>query len=241
MDIVKNISATGFINDLNNSLQNLSLLNHSFYQAWNRGELSKKTLQVYAREYYHHVAAFPRYISQIHALCDDIGARQVLLENLNDEEQGADNHPELWMRFAEGIGADRESFTKEPEFEKTRELVDGYFDLVKADYATGLGTLYAYERQTPEVSKSKIDGLVEHYNISDERTLKFFAAHQKYDVEHTEELVGLIEKLSPQDQEKAAEGAIKGAKLLWGFLDGMMEYHASQQQPNTQGQQAYAC
>ena len=29
-------------------------------------------------EYYHHVSAFPRYISQIHTLCDDILSRQVL-------------------------------------------------------------------------------------------------------------------------------------------------------------------
>ena len=36
-----------------------------FYKAWNKGELSKTTLQTYAQEYYHHVAAFPRYLSAI--------------------------------------------------------------------------------------------------------------------------------------------------------------------------------
>ncbi|CAF3786786.1 unnamed protein product [Rotaria magnacalcarata] len=208
--------------NLNRLLEKLHLLNHPFYKAWNEGKLTHESLQLYAQEYYHHVAAFPRYISQIHALCPDISARQILLENLIDEEQGADNHPELWIRFAEGFGVKREEIKQPPELQKTTELVDGYFDLVKADYATGLGALYAYERQTPEVSKSKIDGLKKHYAVSDEKTLQFFSVHEKTDEWHTEELAGLIEKLSETDQEKVLQGATKGAKLLWSFLDGMI-------------------
>jgi pyrroloquinoline-quinone synthase len=57
-------------------------------------------LQIYAQEYYGHVSAFPRYISSIHSLCEKIEDRQVLLENLIDEEQGSENHPELWMQFS---------------------------------------------------------------------------------------------------------------------------------------------
>jgi len=38
------------------------LLKHPFYLAWTRGELSKEALTDYARQYYHHVAAFPTYL-----------------------------------------------------------------------------------------------------------------------------------------------------------------------------------
>ncbi|GIS54804.1 hypothetical protein Ct9H90mP29_18460 [bacterium] len=31
----------------------------------------------------------------------------MLLDNLIDEERGSENHPELWMRFAEGMGNSR--------------------------------------------------------------------------------------------------------------------------------------
>ena len=55
-------------------------------------------------KYYAHVSNFPIYISATHSRCDDIKVRQLLLENLNDEEKGEENHPELWMRFAEGLG-----------------------------------------------------------------------------------------------------------------------------------------
>lgn len=208
---------------LNVQLEDLHLLKHPFYKMWNEGTLDKDTLKFYAKEYYHHVAAFPRYISNIHTNCADIKARQVLLENLVDEEQGENNHPELWLRFAEGLGETRTKTKSPAELHTTKELVDGYFDLVKEDYATGLGALYAYERQTPEVAKSKIDGLKKHYAINDKKTLEFFTVHMQADEWHTQEIADLIEQLDDSSKERAAMGAKKGAELLWKFLDGIME------------------
>src|SRR3954447_7013530 len=94
------------------------LLTHPFYQAWTRGELSKDALQDYARQYYHHVAAFPTYLSAVHAKCDDQPTRKQILSNLIDEEAGDPNHPELWLKFAESLGTSREEICateKEPE------------------------------------------------------------------------------------------------------------------------------
>jgi len=100
------------------------LLNHPFHLAWTRGELSKEALADYAKQYYHHVAAFPTYLSAVHARCDDQSTRKRLLGNLIDEEAGSPNHPELWLKFAEGLGisrADVRNASKEPE---TKNLID---------------------------------------------------------------------------------------------------------------------
>src|ERR1043166_7524241 len=80
------------------------LLKHPFYLAWARGALSRDALADYARQYYHHVAAFPTYLSAVHAKCEDQATRKQLLNNLIDEEAGSPSHPELWLRFAEGLG-----------------------------------------------------------------------------------------------------------------------------------------
>ena len=213
-----------FLEKLHQELDQYHLLKHDFYQAWNRGELSIDTLKIYAKEYYGHVAAFPRYISAIHSLCENIEDRQVLLDNLIDEEQGEENHPELWMRFAEGMGASREE-CKTQELNSTKKLVDEYFDITRSSFASGLGALYAYERQTPEVAKSKVEGLKKFYDISDENTLKFFNVHTVADEWHTEECAKLLDKLSIEDQEIARSGAVRGSKLLWSFLDEMQEIH----------------
>jgi pyrroloquinoline-quinone synthase len=211
-----------FIDTLHKNLEKWHLLKHPFYQAWNEGSLSQDTLIDYAKEYYHHVKAFPRYLSQIHTLCDDLPSRQVLLHNLVDEESGEKNHPELWMQFLEGLAQHR-LVDAHPVKKSTQRLVHGFFKLVKKDYATGLGALYAYERQTPSVAESKMKGLKEHYGIEDSKTVEFFDVHKGADVWHTQELVGLIEKLDTPAKQRVYDGAKNGAKLLWGFLDGMME------------------
>ncbi len=214
-----------FIKILNTELDRWNLLNHPFYKSWNSGDLSHETLQTYAKEYYHHVAAFPRYLSGIHFQCDNLQTRQVLLGNLIEEEQGQENHPELWKQFAKGLGVKASELEEQPKLLETKALVDGYYDLVKSDFSTGLGALYAYERQTPEVSKSKIDGLKAHYGVTDAISLQFFMVHMEADQWHSEECANLIEKLDESSKQKATTGALAGAKFLWNFLSGM-EAHA---------------
>src|SRR5919197_5483420 len=97
----------GWTDQIDAIVEEKHLLKHPFYVAWTEGRLSRPTLRGYAAQYYKHVAAFPRYLSAIHAQTADLETRRHLLDNLIDEERGEENHPELWLRFAEGIGAAR--------------------------------------------------------------------------------------------------------------------------------------
>lgn len=81
-----------------------NLLKHTVYIKWNKGELQSSTLQGYAKEYYHHVRNFPQCLSSLHSLAPSMKERQILLENLVEEDQGEKNHPQLWMNFANGLG-----------------------------------------------------------------------------------------------------------------------------------------
>ena len=99
------------------------LLTHPFYLAWTRGELSVAALADYARQYYHHVAAFPTYLSAVHARCDDQPTRKQLLHNLIDEEAGSPNHPELWLQFAEGLGVSKEDVQSSEKWNETSNLI----------------------------------------------------------------------------------------------------------------------
>ena len=128
------------------------LLTHPFYLAWTRGELSKAALADYARQYYHHVAAFPTYLSAVHAGSDDQPTRRQLLKNLIDEEAGLPNHPELWLQFAEALGVSKEDAQFSEEWTETSNLI-GTFRSVCSEGTTaeGLAALYAYESQAPAV------------------------------------------------------------------------------------------
>ncbi len=214
-----------FIETLREQISDKNLLKHPFYLLWSAGKLDQAILADYAQQYYKHVEAFPRYISLIHSQCDDLEDRQILLENLIEEERGPENHPKLWRDFASSLGINASEISNCTQYAKTKHLVEEFFDLCKASYASGLGALYAYEHQTPAVADSKIKGLKEFYNIDSEQALKFFEVHKGVDEWHSEEVAGLIEKLPAKLKEEASKAAIKAAESLWGFLDGMMEAH----------------
>src|SRR5438105_12926742 len=146
---------TDIIDDIRAIIASRNLLDHPFYQAWQRGELKQDHLRSYAEQYYHHVLAFPQYVSGAHAICPDQGERQELLENLIEEERGDENHPELWLRFAEGVGATRASIIDTEPLPETTRLVDLFRDATsQRSFAEACAALYVYESQVPEVAKT---------------------------------------------------------------------------------------
>ena len=213
-----------FIDKIDNLIEKHHLLNHSFYKAWNAGELPKETIREYAAQYFQHVSLFPRYLSAIHSNCDDIKTRQLLLENLNEEEQGKENHPELWMRFAEGMGNTRKNVNKTVLIEETEELVRIFKKLSKSEkYHIGLAALYCYESMQPEISETKKDGLQKFYNINDEDTLKFFTVHMHADKWHRKVVRNIIKKVadSKSKQNEITNSVKSTLKVLNNFLTGM--------------------
>ncbi len=204
------------------------LLTHPFYLAWTRGELSKAALKDYAAQYYHHVAAFPTYLSAVHAGCDDQPVRRQILANLNDEEAGQPNHPELWLQFADSLGASRaevQSTHKEPE---TCGLINTFRDVCANGSTTdGLAALYAYESQIPSVSESKIDGLKKHYGFEDPKAYEYFTVHIEADREHSAaEREMLSQQVSEENAPSVSASVTRVLDALWEMLSGVCRRHA---------------
>jgi pyrroloquinoline-quinone synthase len=212
------------VKELDLLIAEMSLLKHPFYQQWTAGTLPLTRLRHYAVQYYQHVAAFPRYLSGIHARCDDLPTRQALLENLIEEERGPDNHPDLWLRFAEALGVSRETLISEEAMPATRSLVDTFIHLTHDQpLSVGLAALYAYESQIPAVAEAKIDGLRRFYGITDAEGLRFFSVHREADPHHAHAVAEMVESHSPrpEDQRLALEGGRTALAALWSLLDAV--------------------
>src|ERR1700674_2295003 len=201
------------IASLNSLGAQMSLLKHPFYQQWTAGTLSTERLRNYAIQYYRHVAAFPRYLSALHSRCDDLETRQVLLENLIDEERGAENHPALWLKFAQALGLTRDEVLAAAPLPAANALVAN-FDHLSRDLplSAGLSALYVYESQVAEVATAKIDGLERFYGFSrDVRdvseasadVLKFFTVHRDADPYHAPAVAQLIERYGTRPEDHA--------------------------------------
>ena len=201
-----------------------SMLAHPFYQAWEQGALTREALREYAKQYFHHVEAFPRAVSAVHANCPDAKGRRLLAENLAEEEglgEGKDDHASLWLGFANAMGAD-EGDVRETEINpETRHLIDTFRRLSRRSYASGLAALYAYESQLPAIAKTKIKGLIERYDVTAPAALKFFEVHEVADIEHADVCRELLDALPPEQRAEAHAAACELADALRLFLTGM--------------------
>lgn len=196
------------------------LLNHSFYTKWVAGTLPRQAIQEYARQYYAFESEFPRFLSAIHSRCDDQAARQTILENLWDEEQGEENHAELWLRFAEGMGVPRDQVTGATTNEATRALVATY-RRSSTDVTAGVAAIHAYERQVPAVATAKIDGLREHYGVDDRRTMAFWEVHRVLDEKHAAGEEAIMSDLATREPEVALRATEEALEAWWVFLDAV--------------------
>jgi pyrroloquinoline-quinone synthase len=200
----------------------MSLLKHPFYQEWTAGTLTADRLRNYAVQYYRHVAAFPRYLSGLHARCDDLETRQLLLENLIDEERGPDNHPELWLRFASALGLKRDEVLAASPLPATNALIDTFTHLSRdLPPAAGLAALYVYESQVAEVAAAKIEGLRRFYGVEDDAGVEFFTTHREADPYHADAIARLIERhySNHDDRAVAIEAARAALRAVWDLLN----------------------
>jgi pyrroloquinoline-quinone synthase len=196
------------------------LLDHPFYSAWSEGALTPAALQKYAEQYYHWVQAFPTWLSATHANTTDFEMRQEILENLIDEERGPENHPELWLRFCDALGLDRDAVRTADLLPETARAIAMMRTVCRDEPAVaGLAALYAYESQQPEVMKTKREGLRDKYGVATGHD--YFAVHETADVEHSAGERRMIERHAAGHEAAVLRSAQTALDATYTILDGI--------------------
>jgi pyrroloquinoline-quinone synthase len=184
-----------------------NILEHPFYTRWERGELTRDELADYACQYRRAVVALARAADTAAPLA---GSEHAAEERL---------HVGLWDEFGSSLDADLDRAPR-PE---TERCVTAW--TAAADPLEALAVLYAIEAGQPEVSTTKLEGLVDHYGF--ERSgagTAYFRVHAELDHEHATHSRELLEAhASPADEDRlvaAAEAALEGN---WTLLDGVSD------------------
>jgi pyrroloquinoline-quinone synthase len=174
------------------------LLEHPFYQAWTKGELSVEQLVRYHQGYARFIERFPSYWrTVVDAFSPDAAGDAVVRDELD--------HIELWKLWGSALP----SAVDAPGLEKTIAA----FDAMPPSRL--LGAIHAFELQQPEVAATKKDGLLRHYGFRPD-ALTYFDEHL-HEEKHIAYGLGLAERFA--DPAEFSEGVRSGAEFVYASLD----------------------
>ena len=189
-----------------------SVLEHPFYERWSKGELLREELARYSGQYRHAVEA----LADASATAAE-GAEGELREHLSEHAAEEKGHVELWDRFVDSVGGERDA---EPNVESGL-CAEAWVGQGRSTAET-LAALYAIESAQPAIAETKRVGLLEHYGIEPGPGTEYFEVHASLDHEHAAAHRALLEhEIGQGRDEELLEAARAVLAANWALLDGV--------------------
>ncbi len=198
------------IKRIDEMIEERSLLKHPFYQMWSDGKLTQESLTGYSKEYFQLVKAVPSFMAPIIERAPD----SVISELIANQQEESD-HVQLWIDFAVELGVSEDELTSYTGLTKTCKAVSDLNELMNT-YEGGACAMYAFEKEIPKISQTKLDGLAEFYGITSDEATEYFKLHTEADIRHTASWRNILEKSSTDSNNllEIAEKSISAQNLL---------------------------
>ncbi|QDI88656.1 pyrroloquinoline quinone biosynthesis protein PqqC [Candidatus Nitrosopumilus sp. SW] len=204
------------IQKIDEMIEERSLLKHPFYQAWSDGKLTKESLAGYSKEYFQLVKEVPSFMAPI----IDKAPESVVKELVENQQEESD-HIKPWIAFAGELGISEEELLSYSGLPKTRKAVSDLNELMNT-FESGACAMYAFEKEIPKISQTKLDGLAEFYGMTSEEATEYFKLHTEADIRHAASWRNILEK-SSTDYDKLIEVAEKSISAQNLLLDSCFE------------------
>ncbi|MHA7733284.1 TenA family transcriptional regulator [Nitrosopumilus sp. S6] len=204
------------IQKIDEMIEERSLLKHPFYQAWSDGKLTKESLAGYSKEYFQLVKEVPSFMAPI----IDKAPESVVKELVENQQEESD-HIKPWIAFAGELGISEEELLSYSGLPKTRKAVSELNELMDT-FESGACAMYAFEKEIPKISQTKLDGLAEFYGMTSEEATEYFKLHTEADIRHTASWRNILEK-SSTDYDKLIQVVEKSISAQNLLLDSCFE------------------
>jgi pyrroloquinoline-quinone synthase len=187
---------------------------------WSEGKLTQDHLRTYSKEYFQLVKAVPRFVENIsRSVITDHFTRMLINQNFKEEAE----HIEPWIRFANAIGISRNELLDCIGTDKTNASISDLDHLTSQSIEVAAAAMYAYEKELPKISRSKIDGLKKFYGIDNTEAINYFEIHKEADVRHAAIWRNIIQKISTEKEEFAFDAAVLSLEAQNKLLDSVQE------------------
>lgn len=198
------------IKRIDEMIEERSLLKHPFYQMWSDGKLSLNSLTGYSKEYFQLVKSVPSFMTPLIEHAPD-SMKSELISNQEEEAQ----HIKSWMRFAHALGVEEKELDSYSGLSKTKQAISQLSSLMTS-FVGGACAMYAFEKEIPKISQTKLEGLTKFYGISSEDATEYFKLHTEADIRHAASWRKALEQSSSQNEDliKIADKSISAQNLL---------------------------
>lgn len=201
-----------------------SLLKHVFYQMWSEGKLTINHLQGYSKEYFQLVKVVPKFVENIFNVIEDPSLKRAVGQNLKEESE----HIEPWIMFSTAMGVQRNDLTSYKGENETNMAVSALSQLTERSLEEAVAAMYAYEKELPKISKSKIDGLKRFYGLQSNEATKYLEIHEEVDLRHSEVWKNILKTIPEEKQECALNAAISSLEAQNKLLDSVHKNYVLQ-------------
>ncbi len=189
---------------------------------WSAGELTQDSLAGYSKEYFQLVKAVPSFMTPIIEQAPD-GIVAELVENRQEES----DHIGSWITFAGQLGIPEDQLTSYDGLPKTRRAVSDLNGLMDT-FEGGACAMYAFEKEIPRISQTKLDGLAKFYGITSDAATKYFRLHTEADIRHAASWRGILEESSSNQDDDMIAIADKSISAQNMLLDACYEEYCRQ-------------
>ena len=198
------------IKKIDEMIEERSLLKHPFYQMWSDGKLTQESLAGYSKEYFQLVKAVPSFMAPIIEKSPDSVVSE-LVENQQEES----DHIKPWITFAGELGISENELLSYSGTSKTCKAVSDLNGLMNT-FDGGACAMYAFEKEIPKISQTKLDGLAEFYQITSNEATEYFKLHTEADIRHAASWRNILEKSSVDSSNliEIADKSISAQNLL---------------------------
>ena len=204
------------IKQIDQMIEERSLLKHPFYEMWSDGKLNLESLTGYSKEYFQLVKAVPSFMTPIIEKAPD-----TVVGELIENQQEVSDHIKPWIAFAGELGISEDELTSYTGLAKTRKAVSELNELMHT-FEGGAAAMYAFEKEIPKISQTKLDGLAEFYGMTSHEATEYFKLHTEADIRHAASWRNILEK-STIDSNNLIEIADRSISAQNMLLDSCYE------------------
>lgn len=208
---------------------------HPFFADLERGKVALPLVQRWVAQFYPWLACVPLAMAERFSRCSweakyDPFRRMILdqlVEEAGDPKGKEPGHPELWLRFCEGIGLTRAAVQSTPLLPSTLVAIDDFL-YINREVPFYISAAGSSEPPNVELCQRLLPAFRNHYHVAEDH-LTYYTLHVTADEEHSRFVGEMVAAFAatPEIRREMWDAMLRGFALHRLLVDGVLAAQAA--------------